>query len=62
MYEETVEMIIRKGITKALGARPMKRTAQKYIGDAIRMALRGAAEVRGVLCINGEGDSLQVIP
>jgi hypothetical protein len=40
----------------------MKRTVQKYLGDAIRMGLRGAAEVRGVLCINGEGDSLQVIP
>ena len=24
--EETIEVLIRKGITKALGARPMKRT------------------------------------
>ena len=30
--EETVEMLIRKGINKALGARPMKRTAQEYLG------------------------------
>jgi ATP-dependent Clp protease ATP-binding subunit ClpA len=34
--KETVEMLIRKWITKALGARPMKRTAQKYLGDVAR--------------------------
>jgi ATP-dependent Clp protease ATP-binding subunit ClpA len=34
--EETVELLIRKGITKALGARPVKRTVQKYLGDLIR--------------------------
>jgi ATP-dependent Clp protease ATP-binding subunit ClpA len=37
---ETVEMLIRKGITKALGARPMKRTVQKYLGDVIRDRLK----------------------
>jgi len=62
LSDEALEFLVRKGIHRTLGARPMKRTAQKYIGDAIRMGLRGAAEVRGVLCINGEGDSLQVIP
>jgi len=36
VYEETVEMLIRKGITKALGARPMKRTVQQYLGDVVR--------------------------
>jgi ATP-dependent Clp protease ATP-binding subunit ClpC len=34
--EETLELLIRKGITKALGARPMKRTVQKYLGDIVR--------------------------
>lgn len=38
--EETVEMLIRKGITKALGARPMKRTVQKYLGDMVRERLK----------------------
>jgi ATP-dependent Clp protease ATP-binding subunit ClpB len=37
---EAVEFLIRRGINRALGARPMKRTAQKYIGDAIRIALK----------------------
>jgi ATP-dependent Clp protease ATP-binding subunit ClpC len=38
--EETVEMLIRKGINKALGARPMKRTVQKYLGDVVRERLK----------------------
>jgi ATP-dependent Clp protease ATP-binding subunit ClpC len=38
--EETVEMLIRKGITKALGARPMKRTVQKFLGDQIRERMK----------------------
>jgi ATP-dependent Clp protease ATP-binding subunit ClpB len=38
--EETVEMLIRKGITKALGARPMKRTVQKYLGDVVKERLK----------------------
>ena len=38
--EETGEMLIRKGITKALGARPMKRTVQKVLGDVVRESLK----------------------
>lgn len=38
--EETVEMLIRKGITKALGARPMKRTVQKYLGDMVKERMK----------------------
>jgi len=37
--EETVEMLIRKGINKALGARPMKRKVQKYLGDVVKERL-----------------------
>ena len=40
--EATVEMLIRKGITKALGARPMKRTVQKHLGDVIRESMKNA--------------------
>lgn len=36
----TVEMLIRKGITKALEARPMRRTVQKYLGDAVRERMK----------------------
>jgi ATP-dependent Clp protease ATP-binding subunit ClpA len=40
--EETLELLIRKGITKALGARPMKRTVQKYLGDVVRERMKNA--------------------
>jgi ATP-dependent Clp protease ATP-binding subunit ClpA len=38
--DEAFEFLVRRGIHKALGARPMKKTVQKFIGDAIRQALR----------------------
>ena len=38
--DETVEMLIRKGITKALGARPMKRMVQKYLGDLVMKRMK----------------------
>jgi hypothetical protein len=38
----------------------MKRTAQKYIGDAIRMALRSGEGVSGVVGVGAEGDLLSV--
>ena len=40
--EGTLEMLIRKGITKALGARPMKRTVQKYLSDVVRERVKKA--------------------
>jgi ATP-dependent Clp protease ATP-binding subunit ClpA len=39
---ETLELLIRKGISKALGARPMKRTVQKYLGDVITERLKSS--------------------
>ena len=33
--EEAFEFLVRRGIHKAFGARPMKKTVQKFIGDAI---------------------------
>ena len=38
--EETIEVLIRKGVTKALGGRPMKRTVQKYLGDVVKERLK----------------------
>lgn len=38
--EETIEILIRKGITKALGARLMKRTIQKYLGDLVQIRIK----------------------
>ena len=38
--EAAFEFLVRRGIHKALGARPMKKTVQKFIGDAVRDALK----------------------
>ena len=45
---ETVEMLVRKGITKVLGARPMKRTVQKYLGDLVRERMKNAHGEKGL--------------
>lgn len=42
---ETVEMLVRKGITKGLGARPMKRTVQKFLGDVVRERIKNLGGV-----------------
>ena len=38
----------------------MKRTAQKYIGDAIRMALRSGEGVSGVVGVGADRDLLSI--
>jgi len=50
--EAAFEFLIRRGIQKTLGARPMKRTVQKFIGDAIREALKAGAPPFGTLAVS----------
>ncbi|HWL50962.1 MAG TPA: hypothetical protein VNQ90_00905 [Chthoniobacteraceae bacterium] len=38
--DSAFEFLIRRGIHKTLGARPMRKAVQKFIGDAIREALK----------------------
>jgi ATP-dependent Clp protease ATP-binding subunit ClpA len=38
--DEAFEFLVRRGIHKPLGARPMKKTVQKFFGDAVRDALK----------------------
>lgn len=58
---EAVEFLMRRGINRALGARPMKRTAQKYIGDAIRMALKDGNLKSGDIRVSPEMSHLWLI-
>jgi ATP-dependent Clp protease ATP-binding subunit ClpB len=60
--EEAVEFLVRKGIHKALGARPMKRTVQKFIGDAIRIALKEGKLPCGVVRGAEGADGLRIDP
>ena len=60
--EEAFEFLVRRGIHKAFGARPMKRTVQKFIGDAIAQALKSGAQPSGTLAVSPLADHLTVEP
>jgi ATP-dependent Clp protease ATP-binding subunit ClpB len=47
--EAAFEFLVRRGIHNTLGARPMRRTAQKLIGDAVRDALKSGRVTTGTL-------------
>jgi ATP-dependent Clp protease ATP-binding subunit ClpA len=40
--DEAFEFLVRRGVQKALGGRPLKKTVQKFIADAIRAMKAGA--------------------
>jgi len=58
--EEAFEFLVRRGIHKALGARPMKRTVQKFIGDAIREAIKTRKLGSGSLNVSPLNDRLVI--
>jgi len=60
--ESAFEFLIRHGIHKTLGARPMKKTAQKFIGDAIRQAIKTRLTPDGILTVSTANDCLMVCP
>lgn len=60
--ESAFEFLVRRGIHKALGARPMKRVVQKLIGDAIRQALKLGRQPTGTLTLSIHSDMLSIEP
>jgi ATP-dependent Clp protease ATP-binding subunit ClpA len=56
------EFLVRRGIHTALGARPMKKTVQRLIGDAIRQALKSGASPSGALAVSPLADRLTIEP
>lgn len=52
------EFLVRRGIHKNLGARPMKQTVQKFIGDAVREALKGNSPSSGDIVVSPANDRL----
>jgi ATP-dependent Clp protease ATP-binding subunit ClpB len=60
--DSAFEFLVRRGIHKALGARPMKKTVQKYMGDAIRQALKSGLSPRGSLVVAQPVDCLVIQP
>lgn len=58
--EEAFEFLLRRGIHKTLGARPMKKTVQKFLGDAVRHALKSDLLPSGTLVVCAENDGLMM--
>ena len=58
--DEAFEFLVRRGIHKTLGARPLKKMMQKFIGDAIRDAMKAGAQSSGVLAVSLLSDHLMI--
>jgi ATP-dependent Clp protease ATP-binding subunit ClpA len=58
--DETFEFLVRRGIHKALGARPMNGTVRKFIGDAVRDAIKAGEPSSGVLIVSPLNDRLMI--
>jgi ATP-dependent Clp protease ATP-binding subunit ClpA len=59
--DEAFEFLVRRGIHKALGARPMKKTVQKFIGDAVCEAMKASAPLSGALTVSPLNDRLMIV-
>jgi len=58
--EEAFEFLLRRGIHKTLGARPMNKTVQKFLGDAVRQALKSEMLPSGTLAVCTETTGLMM--
>jgi ATP-dependent Clp protease ATP-binding subunit ClpA len=48
---EAFEFLVRRGMHRALGPRPMKKMVQKFVGDAVRDAMKSGAPSSGGLTV-----------
>ncbi len=62
LSESALEFLVRRGTHKVLGARPMKRTVQKFIGDAIKEALKSGVASSGTLAVSSDNNCLRISP
>ncbi|MFZ4779257.1 MAG: AAA family ATPase [Terrimicrobiaceae bacterium] len=59
--EEAFEFLLRRGIHKTLGARPMKKTVQKFLGDAIRQSIKSSVTPTGIIEVSPSKDALAIL-
>ena len=59
--EEAFEFLLRRGIHKTLGARPMKKTVQKFLGDAIRQSIKSSAAPIGMIEVSPGNDTMTIL-
>ncbi len=60
LSELAFEFLVRHGTSKGLGARPMKRTIRKFIGDAIRTSIKAGEQPTGALVVSVSNDRLEI--
>ncbi len=60
LSESAVEFLVRRGTHKTLGARPMKKAVQKFMGDAIRQAMKSGDDPTGTLIVSSLSDALTI--
>lgn len=61
LSNDAFEFLVRRGIHKTLGARPLKRTIQKFIGSALKEALKSGNPASGVLHPTEASDRLVIV-
>ncbi len=58
--EATLEFLVRRGNHKILGARQMKKTVQKFFGDALRARIKTGQIGGGLLVVSSRGSELVI--
>ena len=59
--DSILEFLVRKGVDKLLGARPMRATVERLIGDAVRHSLKNGDSGSGALFYSQKTDSLEIL-
>ena len=55
---EVLEFLVRHGIDKVYGARPMRDTVERLVQGAVAKALLASGKVKGYLCVNDASGEL----
>lgn len=58
--DSVLEFLVRKGVDKLLGARPMRATVERYLGDVIRHALKQGRSGCGEVFYHEPSDRLEI--
>lgn len=57
---DAFEFLVRRGVHRTLGARPMKGMVQKHIGDMLRRAIRNNSSRSGIVTLGSDQTSLVI--
>lgn len=58
--EDAVEFLIRRGINRTFGARPLVKAIRKYLGDAVTLAVKSGLPSSGDVRVSKDADALVI--